>query len=168
MSSPRRPCTNCRQNKTKCTVLDNEPRCIRCTKKNFVCTFPGAHSPSNVDSDVVLLSAAPGPSAGHNYSYPSPGSAAHSPGYVPGHGYAQGHAQAAPLPFTAPPPPNIRPRYGDGIPYPDLRLGHSAALAYTPQSQQYRGTTPGGGYRSGCAGEYPPTQAHYGGPPTNP
>ncbi|KAJ7032143.1 hypothetical protein C8F04DRAFT_1185207 [Mycena alexandri] len=129
-------CTNCRRRKLRCIPARvEEPAtgpCARCTRKHLQCEYI-TPAPARVASSSAAAMAAsrsePLPPLTRVFPPRSP---IPSPGTVP---------LALPLPHTAPPPWNHRPRYSDGARYPDLSL-NSSHPNRPPNVMQLQSSTP--------------------------
>nr|GAT49581.1 predicted protein [Mycena chlorophos] len=106
----------------KCIPAPDEStgRCLRCSRRNLECELAQGSIPSPSSSSY------PSPTISHQYP---PSSPMPSPG-------PSSAAFAPALPYTHSPPTNTRPRYGSGVPYPNLSL-QEAYGAYGAASDPY-------------------------------
>ncbi|KAF7314667.1 Zn(2)-C6 fungal-type domain-containing protein [Mycena kentingensis (nom. inval.)] len=130
--SSRKPCSNCREAKVRCSPSEDSPHapCARCARKALACVYPNARSsPPSFDND---------PSARPAFFQPAPPP-------IPG--------QPIPaLPYTGPPPMHTRPRYS-GYPanaYPQLAISPHFTPGGAPQHPRHNQGSwagqPAGGY----------------------
>ncbi|KAJ7057340.1 hypothetical protein C8F01DRAFT_1151747 [Mycena amicta] len=117
-------CLSCRQNKIRCEPSPHAPSvaCARCARKGLMCQYVPADTaaPSHTSS-----------SSNHNHNHSS-----HAPTPTP----------SSSLPYTGPPPTNLRPRYSGGA-YPDLSLaGQPSPSPSMYSSAPTNNYSPGPGY----------------------
>ncbi|KAF7288310.1 Zn(2)-C6 fungal-type domain-containing protein [Mycena chlorophos] len=177
---PRTPiaCTNCRHRKRKCIIADDNPansppQCTRCRSQNLVCEFPAPDADVDFqEMQTAFYPSASAPAYGGS-GYPSAPATPSNPGYTsmpgsshasvqPGSGFYAHHPAARPaLPYTGPPPPHTRPRYGGPTTYPSLALPSASASAG-------RGTNMSSdqGYAQAGSGSASAYSYGRGGPPT--
>ncbi|KAJ7069498.1 hypothetical protein C8F01DRAFT_1245699 [Mycena amicta] len=144
-------CISCRRLKAKCVQSENPPTsaCTRCRMRNIVCEYP-------MDNFYP-----------YDYGHPVP----HPMYSAPVSQGPPAGQEGSTLPYTRPPPPYTRPRYSDGIPYPNLSLGGQnypssaapPAPGQGPPPSQYNSGYQSQGYQGG--GYYPQagSSSQYGG-----
>ncbi|KAF7290766.1 hypothetical protein MIND_01317500 [Mycena indigotica] len=123
----RKPCLNCRDSKSKCTPTYLPPSCERCRRKHLYCDFEPEREPSPEGplSTNALGLIFPSPT-----SPPPPLQFLSSSASTPVNSYRVSLSTTTPnpLPYTRPPPQNMRPRYSDAKSYPDLALPPSSRV----------------------------------------